>query len=223
MKTNTALLIFARSASEESKYKRFKGSQLFFEIQNQRVKKIAKQLPIDFYWIDEHQQVGKHFGEKFCHAIQHIFSQGHKNIICIGNDSPQLKISNLKKAIDCVEANQAVIGPSANGGFYLLGLQKEVFDFNVFLNFNWNANNTYSEVYSYLKQKNSVEKLQVYTDVNSAADLSLIKQKTFQLYAALKDFITQLNRIKIQPPFYLIFKTSKKHFANINKAPPVFS
>ena len=52
-------------------------------------------------------------------------------VIAIGADCPQLPASEIQVAFDLLDHNDVVIGPSTDGGYYLLGMQGslvEVFD-----------------------------------------------------------------------------------------------
>ena len=44
--------------------------------------------------------------------------------IAVGADSPTLTAAHLAAALDALKTNDAVLGPSMDGGFYLLGLRK---------------------------------------------------------------------------------------------------
>lgn len=44
--------------------------------------------------------------------------------IAVGADSPALTVAHLEAAVDSLERNDVVVGPSNDGGFYLLGLRR---------------------------------------------------------------------------------------------------
>ena len=68
------------------------------------------------------KQKGRDFGEKFNNAIQSTFNSGYNELLIIGNDSPDLTADHIVKGFEEVSKNKIVIGPSDDGGFYLLGL-----------------------------------------------------------------------------------------------------
>ena len=135
MRKTTALLIFARTASEESKHKRFLASKAFFEYQNNKVLNIAKSSGLDYYWIHDRLQVGNSFEERFLNAIQNLFELGYNEVITIGNDSPELQNQHIHQALTVLKTNDMCFGPSHDGGFYLWGLKKDDFLKENFLNF----------------------------------------------------------------------------------------
>lgn len=60
-------------------------------------------------------------GDKIKHAFSEVFLHSDKAII-IGSDCAQLSADHIQKAIDLLENNNVVIGPSIDGGYYLLGM-----------------------------------------------------------------------------------------------------
>ncbi|MDC7994244.1 TIGR04282 family arsenosugar biosynthesis glycosyltransferase [Altibacter sp. HG106] len=68
--------------------------------------------------------MGTTFGERYLNAIETVFAQGYDRIITIGNDTPQLTAAHLKQADKQLEKDSVVFGPSADGGYYLLGLHR---------------------------------------------------------------------------------------------------
>lgn len=171
MKCNSALLIFARTASEESKYKSFKASKAFFQQQNKQVLKLAKTSGLDYFWIDEHQQIGQSFEERFLNAIQTIFDQGYSDVISIGNDSPELEVKHIDNALLTLNHSEVCFGPSIDGGFYLWGIKKEVFSKTSFLNFSWKTEHLLAEILSYLEENTiSASCLEALADLDHRKD-----------------------------------------------------
>lgn len=67
-------------------------------------------------------QVGNNFGERFTHAFKTFEDASPQNIVVIGSDIPQLQPKTIETAFELLELeNCIVIGPSPEGGFYLLG------------------------------------------------------------------------------------------------------
>ena len=68
-------------------------------------------------------QKGKTFGEKYINSLKQVESLGYKEIISIGNDSPSLSPETIVNAFKKMESGyQVIVGPSYDGGFYLIGL-----------------------------------------------------------------------------------------------------
>lgn len=176
MTTKTAILIFSRSAQAEKKEKKFlPDAQANFNtarilIQEIQSKVNATGLP--YFFIDESQQQGNTFGEKFAHAFQSIFDQGFNHVISVGNDSPNLTTHFLTTAVKSVQNGDLVLGPNWNDGVYLIGLSKDQFDASSFAVLPWQTSQIGAALdnyaYNQFLQPVYLEKL---ADINSEEDL----------------------------------------------------
>ncbi|MEZ5941446.1 MAG: TIGR04282 family arsenosugar biosynthesis glycosyltransferase [Planctomycetaceae bacterium] len=68
------------------------------------------------------EQRGVGLGSRLNHALVSAFESSDAAIV-IGTDCPFLDSKLLLEACAALETNQAVIGPAADGGYYLLGLR----------------------------------------------------------------------------------------------------
>lgn len=70
-----------------------------------------------------YEQRGASFGERFDAALYDAKNKLPEDtpLVLIGADTPHLSPKSLRHALDVLENSDAVIGPSSNGGFYLLG------------------------------------------------------------------------------------------------------
>jgi uncharacterized protein len=68
-------------------------------------------------------QVTGNLGQRLAQAIQATFDSGAACVICIGGDCPALGQAQLNAAIAALNnGNDAVFGPTEDGGYYLVGL-----------------------------------------------------------------------------------------------------
>ncbi len=77
------------------------------------------------------QQAGGDLGERMQQAFSAGFAAGYQHIAIIGSDCYQLTTAILKEAFQQLKRQDVVIGPSKDGGYYLLGmnrLHKAVFE-----------------------------------------------------------------------------------------------
>lgn len=146
MKANfgkTAILVFTRTDEQEASAKTFVQG-----ISKTGNKAIAKQLiqhtigtackaGLPVVVSTGGEQVGETFGERFAHAIEGVFSEGYENVIAIGNDCPTLSSTLLVSAANRLETNGLVLGPTMDGGVYLLGISKNCFDPAAFASLPW--------------------------------------------------------------------------------------
>jgi len=81
-------------------------------------------------WLDRknisvHPQTGEHLGSRMCAACVESFEKGYQKLILVGTDSPTLPVEYVHYAFLALEQpNSIVIGPSEDGGFYLLGMSQ---------------------------------------------------------------------------------------------------
>ena len=85
----------------------------------------------------KHLQEGNDLGERMMNAFKKVFDLGLKNICIIGSDCYELQTEILDEAFRKLHESQTVIGPSPDGGYYLLGMNMLYPD--LFIDKNWGA------------------------------------------------------------------------------------
>ncbi|WP_405205220.1 DUF2064 domain-containing protein [Aquimarina sp. LLG6339-5] len=188
-KKNIAILVFALSQEEEIKRKPFlKNSSLQSDLTSRTIT-LVKKTGLDYFVYNEQQQLGTGFGERYSNAINDIYEKGYDAVITIGNDTPNLNKTRLLKAVETVQKGQSVIGPSYDGGFYLLGIHKEAFHQKEFSQFQWNTSKVRKELYSYLKSYNtSFSQLDFLYDLDHFSDI-------INIYKTLPFLLKKLRRV----------------------------
>lgn len=66
------------------------------------------------------QSNDKDLGVKMYKAFKEVFQLGYKNVGIIGTDCPYIKPIHVESSIIKLSDNDTVIGPSKDGGFYML-------------------------------------------------------------------------------------------------------
>jgi rSAM/selenodomain-associated transferase 1 len=69
-------------------------------------------------------QVGASLGDRLIAAARWACDQGYARFLLVGSDSPTLPIQYIEHALDLLESRDVVIGPSVDGGYYLIGFSK---------------------------------------------------------------------------------------------------
>ena len=69
-------------------------------------------------------QVGTSLGERLIAAAGWACDQGYAKFLFVGSDSPTLPTQYVERALDLLESRDIVIGPSVDGGYYLIGFSK---------------------------------------------------------------------------------------------------
>lgn len=78
-------------------------------------------------WLDRFEltaQVGADLGERLWNTFKIVLGNGP--VICIGSDSPHLDARLLERAVQTLDEYEVVLGPSTDGGYYLVGLNRAV-------------------------------------------------------------------------------------------------
>jgi len=85
-------------------------------------------------------QQGADLGARLANAFAQCFAAGHTGVIAIDSDTPTLPTNFLQQAIALLAIPKAdvVIGPSDDGGYYLIGLR--ALHHELFENMPWSTN-----------------------------------------------------------------------------------
>ncbi len=70
-------------------------------------------------------QAAGDLGQRMRAAFQHAFAGGSERAVLIGSDIPELDVELLATAFTALRESRVVLGPSRDGGYYLLGLTAE--------------------------------------------------------------------------------------------------
>ncbi len=76
-------------------------------------------------------QEGEGLGQRMYRAIEQVLAIGYSSCVLIGTDVPQVQHRDIYRAFDILERKDIVFGPTADGGYYLVGMKKarkEVFE-----------------------------------------------------------------------------------------------
>lgn len=115
-------------------------------------------------------QNGNDLGEKMHNAFAEGFKSGYERICIIGTDCFELNGDIIKQAFEQLHANDAVIGPAKDGGYYLLGMKKPIPE--LFKNKTWSSETVATDTIQNFKDLSiSYAQLEVLTDVDEEKDL----------------------------------------------------
>ncbi|NHF59105.1 DUF2064 domain-containing protein [Flavobacteriaceae bacterium TP-CH-4] len=172
IKDNTLVLVFARSPEEEMRHKAIDQGNLLFDALTQQTLKTIRKTGLSYLHMDESSQKGETFGDRFTNAIKTVFEQGYEQIITLGGDTPQLRVSHILQAKKQLQENKFVLGPATDGGFYLMGVHRSQFNASTFRELPWQTSSvTKALLKLVLKDKVKVFKLPTLFDIDTAADL----------------------------------------------------
>ncbi len=212
MNDQTALLIFAkyphpgtvktRLANRIGDETATKLYSAFTEITLQRIRKISKKDCIIYFspsqdeslfrsWLGEQfqflPQCDGVLGERFIHAFSRLLPE-YKNVIALGSDSPDLPLDYIQRSIDSFKENEAVIGPSSDGGYYLIGLKNSRPE--LFKEIPWSTPEVYERTLAKAMVLGlSMKMLPPWYDIDTLVDLHrLVRSETPGFQAAFKPY-----------------------------------
>jgi rSAM/selenodomain-associated transferase 1 len=117
-------------------------------------------------------QSGGNLGEKIKNAFLHGFADNFSKLVLIGSDIPDLPPDFVNLSLGALDTHDAVIGPSSDGGYYLIGFSKEGFLPQTFENIAWSTDSVFEDTISTLKRhKTKVYLLPQWHDVDTLEDL----------------------------------------------------
>jgi rSAM/selenodomain-associated transferase 1 len=63
-------------------------------------------------------------GVRMSAAIHHLIEEGAGQVVVVGSDLPSLPAAHLHDAFAALDAVDVVVGPAADGGYYLIGMTR---------------------------------------------------------------------------------------------------
>ncbi|MBO1224719.1 MAG: TIGR04282 family arsenosugar biosynthesis glycosyltransferase [Candidatus Scalindua sediminis] len=119
-------------------------------------------------------QKGKNLGERMKNAFKQSFAEGAKRVVIIGTDSPTLPVSYIQKAFDILKKIPIVIGPTFDGGYYLIGLSG--LNDDIFDGIGWSTSRVFDQTLTRIKSLNTqVYVLPPWYDVDTSEDLEFLR------------------------------------------------
>jgi uncharacterized protein len=116
-------------------------------------------------------QEGNALGERMQRAFEKAYQYGYKSAVLIGGDCPELTTEILESAFEKLNSNDLVLGPSKDGGYYLIGLNKP--EAGLFANMCWSNEMVLEETLQRAKAlKLKVALLPMLHDIDHLADLN---------------------------------------------------
>jgi rSAM/selenodomain-associated transferase 1 len=125
-------------------------------------------------------QVGNDLGERMKNAFSASFTKHYSRIVLIGSDCYELSPEIIYESFTKLSDHDCVIGPAYDGGYYLIGLSKEIPE--LFRNIPWSSASVFNQTVKVInKRKLSCYHLKTLHDVDTLDDV--------MRYTSLRKFI----------------------------------
>lgn len=127
----------------------------------------------DIQDFDKYLQQGNDLGERMSAAFRNIFSQNDasalQKVVIIGSDCPALTPDILEMAFTILGDSDVVVGPTFDGGYYLLGLKE--YHPALFENISWSTDAVYQETNDKARELQlNIADLPTLSDIDNEAD-----------------------------------------------------
>ena len=113
-------------------------------------------------------QKGNNLGDRMVNALSISF-KNFSPVVIIGSDLWKLEISDIKDAFRILKNKDVVIGPSTDGGYYLIGMN--YLDTKIFENKNWGQESVLKDTIRDIDDKKNIHLLDKKTDIDTYDDL----------------------------------------------------
>jgi len=89
-------------------------------------------------------QQGKDLGQRMGNALSRAFDQGAQKAVLVGTDIPDISAHQFLLAQNLLGQNDVVIGPSMDGGYWLIGFRRDRFNPGLFRQVDWGTDSVFS-------------------------------------------------------------------------------
>ena len=108
-------------------------------------------------------------GRRLWRAVSDSFADGAGRVIMIGTDCPDVTPVDTHNALEALADNDLVLGPAADGGYWLIGLSRPE---DIFAGIDWGTDTALEQTLSLAERRGlSVHQLDVRTDIDTPDDL----------------------------------------------------
>jgi rSAM/selenodomain-associated transferase 1 len=120
-------------------------------------------------------QIGNDLGDRMKNAFDSVFTQGLRCAVLIGSDSPDLPTLIIDEALAALIKYDTVVGPSHDGGYYMIGFRVDTFLPHVFSGFTWSTSEVFEQTMEILRKANlTTYILPTWRDVDTLDDLKAL-------------------------------------------------
>ncbi|HYV90687.1 MAG TPA: TIGR04282 family arsenosugar biosynthesis glycosyltransferase [Chitinophagales bacterium] len=118
----------------------------------------------------KYKQEGSDLGKRMLNAFKFAFGKNYRKVVVIGSDCFDLTPKIIKQAFAALPQNNFVIGPTHDGGYYLLGMT--ALHTTLFKNKRWSSEDIFQDTLIDIRNMNgSYKLLPELTDIDTEEDL----------------------------------------------------
>jgi len=130
-------------------------------------------------WAVMPQSTGS-LGQRMSTFFNDAFAEGATRVVLIGSDSPTLPEEFIRRAYHLLMVNDVVLGPTTDGGYYLIGAREKTPP--IFENVAWSTAAVWNQTMGRLRTTSlSYDQLPSWYDVDDQGDLIRLHDELSQL------------------------------------------
>lgn len=124
-------------------------------------------------------QIGDGLGQRLTSATYWASENGYEKIIITGSDSPTVPLAYISQAVEALDTCDVVVGPSVDGGYYLIGFSNQnLTDVvpTIYEGIAWSTKNVLQQTVEHIHRINAkLNLLPVWYDVDTPEDLDFLQ------------------------------------------------
>lgn len=127
------------------------------------------------HWIAQPQATGD-LGARMAAFFDSCFREGAERVVLIGSDSPTMQTDYVESAFQILRAKDVVLGPTDDGGYYLVGASRDVA--GIFEGIGWSTENVWEQTIAKIADlRLTYESLPQWYDVDELCDLERLRDE----------------------------------------------
>jgi len=139
-------------------------------------------------------QTGDTLGERLQNAFEALLEDEGSSACVIGSDSPDIPLAYLKRAFLKLKRKDIVLGPAADGGYYLIALKKIIPE--LFRDIDWGTDTVFGATLRKVDAGGlSSALLPLWYDVDDVKSLSLLENILFAKRMERSDRLQHIERV----------------------------
>lgn len=120
-------------------------------------------------------QQGTDLGQRMKTSFVDAFNRGFQFVVAVGSDIPDLPGEFITEALTSLKTHDAVIGPSVDGGYYLIGFKENTFVPEAFDGIDWGTHTVYQDTLVLLQNAGcNLHTLPTWRDMDTLSDLKYL-------------------------------------------------
>jgi rSAM/selenodomain-associated transferase 1 len=129
-------------------------------------------------------QIEGDLGSRIEAFFEHAFKTGSRQVVLIGSDTPSIPIDVIRRAFDSLRRVPVVLGPSRDGGYYLVGASQKTPP--IFRDIAWSTAGVWAQTVAALASNSlneggGYELMPSFSDVDTLDDLHALRRELASL------------------------------------------